>query len=159
MTSSTSSGKDNKNRYEPLKLKNQLCFPLYAASKEIVRHYKPILDELELTYTQYIVMLVLWEEDPSNVKHIGERLFLDSGTLTPVLKSLEAKGYLTRKRSEEDERVLEVKLTSEGQGLRDRALKVPEMMKGCTNLSPAESMQLYRLLHKMLGDIDDLPVS
>ena len=99
------------DKYEVLKLKNQLCFPLYACSKEIVRMYKPFLDALDLTYTQYITMMVLWELKQVSVKELGERLYLDSGTLTPVLKKLEQKGYIKRERSKEDERMLVVTVT------------------------------------------------
>mgnify|MGYP003304175005 CR=1 FL=1 len=97
-----------------LKLENQICFPLYVASKEIIRKYKPFLDEINLTYTQYITMMVMWEEKSICVKDLGRRLFLDSGTLTPVLKTLEKKGYITRSRSKEDERNLIVKITDLG---------------------------------------------
>ncbi len=108
---------DNNGTYDELKLQNQLCFPLYACSKEIIRAYKPFLDELDLTYTQYITMMVLWEKKEMNVKTLGENLFLDSGTLTPVLKKLEAKGLLKRNRSKDDERNLLVTITSEGEAL------------------------------------------
>ena len=101
-------------KYESLKLDNQLCFPLYAAAKEIVRKYKPFLDELDLTYTQYITMMVMWEERCITVTKLGEKLYLDSGTLTPLLKKLEQKNYISRQRSKEDERTLDVTLTSEG---------------------------------------------
>ncbi|MBR5409816.1 MAG: MarR family transcriptional regulator [Clostridia bacterium] len=136
---------------EQLKLKNQLCFPLYACAKEVVRRYRPFLDELDLTYTQYIVMLVLWEENEKSVHDLGERLFLDSGTLTPVLKSLEAKGYLTRRRSKADERVLLVALTDEGQALKESAAEIPKKMSACVALEPQEAATLYSLLYKMLG--------
>ena len=138
------------DKYEKLKLGNQLCFPLYACAKEVVKRYRPFLDELDLTYTQYIVMMVLWEETSLSVKELGERLFLDSGTLTPVLKSLAGKGYLTRTRSDRDERVLIVALTEEGVALRDRALSVPEKMAACVALSKEESQTLYGLLYKLL---------
>ena len=107
----------NNDRYEALKLENQLCFPLYACSKEIVRRYKPFLDELDLTYTQYIAMMVMWDNKQLSVKELGEKLFLDSGTLTPVLKKLESKSYITRKRSSVDERVLLVSITELGMEL------------------------------------------
>ena len=103
------------------KLENQLCFPLYVCAKEMVRRYKPLLDGLDLTYTQYITMMVLWQQSPMGVKALGEHLYLDSGTLTPVLKKLEQKGYLTRHRSEEDERNLLVCLTPEGAALAEQA--------------------------------------
>ena len=112
-------------RYEALRLDNQLCFPLYACAKEIVRRYKPFLDEIDLTYTQYIVMMVLWEEREINVKELGSRLYLDSGTLTPVLKRLEQKGLITRQRDDKDERVLIVSITKEGDELKDKAVEIP----------------------------------
>ena len=104
-------------KYDALKLEKQLCFPLYAVSKEIVKKYKPYLDELDLTYTQYITMMVMWEHKEMNVKELGEHLYLDSGTLTPVLKKLEQKGWVKRNRAKEDERVLIVTLTAEGEKL------------------------------------------
>lgn len=139
------------DRYAGLKLDNQLCFPLYAASREIIRMYRPHLDALDLTYTQYITMMVLWEEREISVKQLGKRLYLDSGTLTPLLKSLEAKGYVTRTRCESDERVVLVRLTAEGSTLQDKALSVPESMKACVRLSPEEAAVLYRLLYKLLS--------
>ena len=110
-----------KDKYDALKLENQLCFPLYACSKEIVRRYKPYLDEIDLTYTQYIAMMVLWEHGRINVKDMGALLYLDSGTLTPVLKKLEQKGYLTRERDHADERVLNVTITEAGEQLKEQA--------------------------------------
>ncbi len=137
-----------------LKLENQLCFPLYAAAKEIVKRYRPFLDELNLTYTQYITMMVLWENRQLNVKEVGEKLYLDSGTLTPVLKSLEAKGYVQRTRSSRDERVLLVGLTEEGEKLKERAASVPEQIGGCVRLEPEEGKLLYGLLYKLLAGLD-----
>lgn len=141
--------------YESLRLENQLCFPLYAASREVIKQYRPWLDALELTYTQYVAMMVLWEHQKISVKELGQRLFLDSGTLTPVLKSLEAKGFLTRHRSSEDERVLIVELTDEGRMLRNRALSVPGHVAACIKLTPEEAMQLYQLLYKVLGGVNE----
>ena len=103
-----------------LKLENQLCFPLYAASKEVIRRYKPLLDKVDLTYTQYIALMVLWEDNEINVKTLGEKLFLDSGTLTPLLKKLENKGYITRKRLDIDERNLTISITKEGLALKEQ---------------------------------------
>ncbi|WP_024864824.1 MarR family winged helix-turn-helix transcriptional regulator [Butyrivibrio sp. FCS014] len=140
-------------KYETLKLGNQLCFPLYACSKEIIRKYKPYLDEIDLTYTQYITMMVLWEQKSLNVKTLGEKLYLDSGTLTPVLKKLESKGYITRERSNEDERNLLVTITEEGEQLRERALSIPPAMGSCVKLSPEESELLYNLLYKIIGNV------
>ena len=138
------------DNYESLLLDRQLCFPLYACAREMIKLYKPFLDELDLTYTQYIAMMVLWERHSVSVKEMGEALYLDSGTLTPLLKKMEAKGLLTRRRSLEDERSLIVTLTERGQALRDRALAVPGQMLSCVNLSPEERQELYRLLYKLL---------
>ncbi|MCR5526002.1 MAG: MarR family transcriptional regulator [Lachnospiraceae bacterium] len=139
------------SKYDCLKIENQLCFPLYACSKEIVRRYKPFLDELDLTYTQYITMMVLWDKKETNVKELGEKLFLDSGTLTPLLKKLESKGYISRKRSETDERNLIVSITDEGMNLRDRAMTVPEKMSCCVKLDKEKADQLYTLLYEALN--------
>ena len=141
-------------RYEALRLDNQLCFPLYACAKEIVRRYKPLLDEIDLTYTQYIVMMVLWEEREINVKELGSRLYLDSGTLTPVLKRLEQKGLITRQRDDKDERVLIVSITKEGDELKDKAVEIPVKMAGCVSLEPQDAAELYRLLHKLLAGFE-----
>ncbi len=141
------------NQYDTLKLENQLCFPLYAASKEIVRHYKPFLDELDMTYTQYIAMMVLWEHKELTVKELGKYLYLDSGTLTPLLKTMEKKGWVTRCRSKEDERVLNVTITSQGEALKEKAVHVPEQMSSCVKLEKEEAMQLYRILHKILSNL------
>ena len=137
--------------YDALKLDRQLCFPLYACSREIIRKYKPFLDELDLTYTQYIVMMVLWERQSVTAKELGESLYLDSGTLTPLLKKMEAKGLLTRARSTQDERNLIVTITGAGEALRERAVTVPAQLAQCVPLEPEEAMTLYRLLYKMLG--------
>ena len=139
------------DKYDCLKLKSQLCFPLYACSKEIIRKYKPFLDKFDLTYTQYITMMALWENESMNVRELGLVLFLDSGTLTPVLKKLESKGYIERKRSKEDERNLIVTVTEKGWKLREEALSIPESMSSCVNLEPEEASELYRLLYKVLG--------
>lgn len=138
------------NEYDALKLCNQLCFPLYACAKEIVRRYKPYLDEIDLTYTQYIVMMVLWEHKQINVKDMGAFLYLDSGTLTPVLKKLEQKGYLTRERDKEDERVLNVTITEQGEELKEQAVQIPRKMQGCVSLDKEEAQTLYRILNKIL---------
>ena len=143
-------------KYDSLKLENQLCFPLYACSKEIVRRYKTYLDRLDLTYTQYIVMMVMWEEKELNVKELGDKLFLDSGTLTPVLKKLEAKGYVTRERSKLDERTLIVTLTESGKELREKAVDIPVGMRGCLKLSDEEMVQLRTMLNKILSDMGDV---
>lgn len=143
-----------KDKYDAIKLENQLCFPLYAVSKEIVKKYKPFLDALDLTYTQYITMMVMWEHKTMNVKELGEYLYLDSGTLTPVLKKLEQKGWLVRKRDSKDERVLNVTLTKEGDELKEKAVKIPEKMGKCINLTKEESETLYKVLHKILDSIE-----
>lgn len=139
------------NRYDALKLENQLCFPLYACAREIVKRYKPFLDEIDLTYTQYIAMMVLWERGEVTSKALGERLYLDSGTLTPVLKKLQEKGLVTRARDPRDERNLAVALTEEGRALRERAADIPVKMAGCMAISPEEAQALYALLYKLLG--------
>ena len=136
---------------DELKLDRQLCFPLYAASREVIKYYRPLLDELDLTYTQYIAMMVMWEEKSISVKDMGVRLFLDSGTLTPVLKALEKKSYVTRRRSGDDERVLIVEITKKGEELKSRAAHVPGKVACCIGLEPGEAVELYRLLYKILG--------
>ena len=138
-------------KYEPLRLQNQLCFPLYAASREIVKKYTPSLEKLDLTYTQYITMMVLWEEQEISAKALGEKLFLDSGTLTPVLKALEKKGFVIRARSKADERTLIVSVTPEGMQLREQALAVPAAISGCIDIEPEEAGELYHILYKILG--------
>ena len=137
--------------FDPLKLENQLCFPLYAASREVIKLYKPFLDELDLTYTQYIAMILLWEYKSMTVKEMGNYLFLDSGTLTPLLKKLEAKGMITRVRSTKDERNLNVTITADGEALHARALHIPFEMGRYNPLSLDETITLYRLLYKLLG--------
>ena len=139
-------------KYERLKLENQLCFPLYACSREIIKNYGPALKKLGLTYTQYITMMVLWERERISAKELGTRLFLDSGTLTPVLKSLEAKGYVKRTRDGADERLLICSLTPQGEALKEAAAEVPLKAAACLNLDPEEAGQLYALLYKMLDN-------
>lgn len=139
------------DKYDCLKISNQLCFPLYACSKEIVKRYKPYLDPIDLTYTQYITMMVIWEEQEITVKALGDKLFLDSGTLTPVLKKLEQKGYVKRSRSKDDERNLIITLTKEGLELKKQACEIPAKMGHCVQLTPEESEKLYSLLYKILG--------
>lgn len=140
------------DKYEGLKLENQLCFPLYACSRLVIKKYHPVLSELDLTYTQYIAMLVLWEVRSLSVKELGCRLFLDSGTLTPLLKSMEAKGLIRRFRSSEDERVLIAEITDEGMALREKAADIPEKVGGCIKLEAQEAAELYRLLYKLLEE-------
>jgi len=137
--------------YDVLKIENQLCFPLYASAKEVVKKYTPYLNQIDLTYTQYITMLVLWEYGQLTVKELGECLYLDSGTLTPLLKKLESKGLIIRKRSDADERVINVSLTEKGLQLREKAVSIPESISSCVNLTQEEMLTLYRLLYKILG--------
>lgn len=137
--------------YDDLLLKNQLCFPLYACSREVVKLYRPYLSVLGLTYTQYIALLVIWEEGTVSVRDLGRRLYLDSGTLTPVLKHLEAVGYITRRRCEADERVLMVTVTEAGLALRERAVNIPAKLSSVVGLEADEAETLYRLLYKLLG--------
>ncbi|MBR3544736.1 MAG: MarR family transcriptional regulator [Oscillospiraceae bacterium] len=143
------------SKYDGLKLENQLCFPLYAASREVIKKYRPYLDVLDLTYTQYITMMVFWEEKKISVKELGKKLYLDSGTLTPVLKSLEAKGFVKRYRSTEDERVLIVEITNKGEALRDKAVSVPAEVSKCIRLEQGEAIKLYELLYKVLRGVTE----
>lgn len=144
----------SENKYDVLKIENQLCFPLYACAREVVKRYTPFLDEIDLTYTQYIVMMVLWEKKSVTVKELGQILYLDSGTLTPLLKKMEAKGLLNRKRSEADERNLIVTITEQGENLREKAVSVPGRIAQCVMLEPEEAMTLYRLLYKLLDQMN-----
>jgi DNA-binding MarR family transcriptional regulator len=140
-------------KYNALRLQNQLCFPLYAAAKEIVRHYQPFLKAVDLTYTQYITMMVMWEKKQLTAKNLGELLYLDSGTLTPVLKKLESKGYLARTRDRQDERSLILTLTKKGEALQEKVLPIPTQMKKCLPFTDEEIKTLYNLLYKMLGSM------
>ncbi|MBR2029242.1 MAG: MarR family transcriptional regulator [Oscillospiraceae bacterium] len=137
-------------KYDILKLENQLCFPLYAASREVIKQYKPYLDKIDLTYTQYVAMLLLWENKTMTVKELGEHLYLDSGTLTPLLKKLEAKGFISRVRSTADERNLNINLTAEGEKLREKALEIPHCVHRGTTLNEEELENLYRTLYKII---------
>ncbi|MBQ6560621.1 MAG: MarR family transcriptional regulator [Erysipelotrichaceae bacterium] len=140
--------------YDPLDLNNQLCYPIYLCSKEIIRRYTPWLNELDLTYTQYIVMMYFWKQKRSNVKELGKMLMLDPSTLTPLLKKLENKGYLKRERSHKDERNLDVSITEKGMELRQKALSIPERMGKCIDLSEEEARTLYSLLAKVLTNVE-----
>ena len=142
------------SRYDALKLENQLCFPLYACSRNVIREYKPFLDRLDLTYTQYIAMLVLWERGSLTVKELGEALYLDSGTLTPLLKKLEAKGLINRKRSTADERNLILNLTKAGNAMREEAASIPGELAKKVPLTQEEARMLYDLLYKVLGNME-----
>lgn len=143
------------DKYDVLKLENQLCFPLYVCSKEIVKAYMPYLDELDLTYTQYITMMVMWEHKKLFVKEIGEYLYLDSGTLTPVLKKLEEKGFVVRERSKEDERGVMVIITDEGEALKERAVSVPARLGSCVKFESDDAQKLAQLLGKLLSKLTD----
>lgn len=140
------------DKYEALRLKNQLCFPLYAVSNLITRKYKPLLDNLDLTYTQYIVMMVLWEEKQVNEKLLCDTLCLKSNTVTPLLKKLEDKGYIVKSKDKSDERNLVITLTENGEKLRDRALCVPETIAGEFHLTREEAAFMYSILYKMLEE-------
>jgi len=140
--------------YDSLKLENQLCFPLYACAREVMKRYKPFLDGIDLTYTQYVTMMVLWERREATSKEIGEKLHLDSGTLTPVIKKLAEKGLVTRSRCREDERNLMVTLTDAGLALRDKAVAIPAQVGGCVRLSPEDARALYGILYKLLGSME-----
>ena len=139
------------DKYAALRLKNQLCFPLYAVSNLITRKYKPLLDQLDLTYTQYIVMMVLWEEQQVNEKCLCEALCLKSNTLTPLLKKLEEKGYIKKEKDKDDERNLVITLTEAGEELQDRALSVPECIARDFHLTAEETSELYHVLYKILN--------
>ena len=135
---------------EAMKLINQLCFPLYAAARHVTGLYTPVLKPLGLTYTQYIVFLVLWEKDGQPVGEIGERLLLDNGTLSPLLKKMEQAGYVRRERSREDERVVVITLTEAGRVLQEKAKDVPAKVADCLDLPPEKAQTLYGLLYELL---------
>ena len=137
---------------ELLKLENQLCFPLYACSREVVRRYTPFLDELGLTYTQYLAMMALWEYGDMPVGELCARLYLDTGTVTPLLKKLEAKGLVTRTRSNEDARRVDIALTQAGRDMKEAARNVPIAMGQCLNVTQEDAAELVRLLRKVLAD-------
>ena len=141
--------------YDCLNLENQLCFPLYVCSKEIVRKYKPFLEKIDLTYTQYIVMIILWEYGKMNLKDLGNKMYLDSGTLTPLLKKLEIKGYIKRNKSCEDERNLMIELTNKGESLKDKAIDIPNKIGSCLNLDKEDATTLYKLLYRILNNIEN----
>lgn len=140
--------------FDPLKLENQLCFPLYACAREVVKRYKPFLDAIDLTYTQYVTMMVLWETSRVTSKEIGERLHLDSGTLTPVIKKLAEKGLVTRSRDEADERNLIVELTDGGRALRARAEEIPGRVGACIPLTAEDAGRLYEILYRLLKRLE-----
>ena len=137
-------------KYESLKIKNQLCFPLYSAANKIVRSYTPLLKELELTYTQYLVMMVLWEVERTNEKDLGDTLFLKSNTLAPLLKKLKAKGYIEMEKDDNDARNTIISLSLEGEQLKEKAVNVPSNIAKCVNLTSEEANFLYKILYKYL---------
>ena len=141
--------------HEAMKLANQICFPLYAASRNVISLYTPWLKPLGLTYTQYIVFLVLWEKDGITVGEICDRLMLDNGTLSPLLKKMQQAGYIERRRSEEDDRVVVITLTEEGRALQEKAKDVPGNVAGCIDLPHDKAQQLYSLLYELLDNKRD----
>ena len=143
---------ESPDKFDVLKLGNQLCFPLYACAKEIVRIYREPLGKIGLTFTQYIVMMVLWEFGTMTEKELGAKLYLDSGTLTPVLKKLEKSDFVNRRRAEKDERSLNISLTDNGIKLKEKALQVPQALDGCIHLSYDEMLTLRALLNKALEE-------
>lgn len=142
-------------RYESLKLCNQVCFPLYACSKELVRQYTPLLKKLDLTYTQYLVMMVLWEKEEVSSRELAECLHLDYGTLTPVLKRLEKSELLVRQRMEEDERLLAIRITKQGKELQKKAIDIPTSMASRVGLTKKEFETLYQLTYKALSNMEN----
>lgn len=138
---------------DKFKLENQLCFPLYACARRVVSLYNPLFKPVGITYTQYLVFLALWENDGQTVGDLCRRLYLDSGTLTPMLKKLEEKGFLDRQRSRDDERVVTIHLTGEGRSLREKVADIPEQVGCCIKLAPEEAETLYKLLYKVLGEL------
>lgn len=139
--------------FNPLLLENQLCFPLYACSREVVKKYKPFLDEIGITYTQYIALMVLWEKKSINVKSLGEALYLDSGTLTPLLKKMESEGLVIRRRLPEDERNLIITLTKKGEDLRQKALDIPQKIGSCIKIDVEDAIALQRILNQILKSL------
>ena len=142
---------------EMLRLKNQLCFPLYACAREVTKQYKPFLDEIGLTYTQYITMMVLWEKKAVSVKELGKILYLDSGTLTPLLKKMEAEGLVVRRRNQADERSVVAEITQAGERLKERAAEIPGKILHCIHIDRADAATLYRLRYQILARIQDTP--
>ena len=146
--------KENNIYDEALKLENQLCFPLYACARTIVNQYTPFLKPLGITYTQYLVFLALWEKDELTVGELCQTLYLDSGTLTPLLKKMEEKGYVTRTRKKEDERVVVIKLTKQGKDFKKQAQDIPFKVGACINLNAKDGQQLHKLLHTLLANMN-----
>ena len=146
---------ENRTEYPQLQLDSQLCFPLYACARKVIGAYTPLLKPLGLTYTQYIVMLELWEKEKVKVGELCHRLYLDCGTLTPMLKKMEESGWLTRCRCKVDERVVYVALTDKGRALREQVKDIPGQVGSCITLPQEEAFELYRLLHKLLDSIEE----
>lgn len=146
--------KVTKDRYESIRLKNQLCFPLYACSKEIIRQYRKPLEKLGLTYTQYVVMMVLWEDGGMTEGDLGKKVYLDSGTLAPLLKRMEKQGIINRVRPDDNERKLLISLTEKGEAMKEQALDVPKAMNGCIDLPENERKELKRLLDKAVSGME-----
>ena len=144
-----------KNKYDYIKLENQICFPLYACAKCIISRYRKPLEKIKLTYTQYIVMMVFWEYETITEKELGKKVYLDSGTLSPLLKKLEKQGLVNRKRNKDNERILVLTLTDKGKKLKEKALDVPITMQGCVNLSVEEMTILRKLLNKMIRKFEE----
>ena len=136
-----------------LKLENQLCFPIYLTAKELTRVYDKYLKELNLTYTQYIVMMYFWDKKKSNVKELSKTLIIDSSTLTPLLVKLENKGFIKREKSNQDERNLNITLTKNGENLKEQARLIPEKAGKCVGLNIDEAKKLYKLIYKVLNNI------
>jgi len=145
--------KPAKDEFAALRLDNQLCFPLYAASRLVIKLYKPFLDRHGLTYTQYIAMMALWEKDDVAVSELGERLFLDSGTLTPLLKKLEASGFIRRERDAADERTVRIQLTGQGKKLQKAMVDVPRQMASCVHIERDDAGNLHELLHDLIRNL------
>ncbi|WP_191013814.1 MarR family winged helix-turn-helix transcriptional regulator [Treponema zioleckii] len=143
----------NEKDFSCLQLKNQLCFPLYAASREILRKYTPFLKEIGLTYTQYIVMMVMWERKKLTIGELGKQLFLDTGTLSPLLKSMQEKGLLTRCREKNDERIVNIEITQVGEELKEKAVSIPEKVGSCIKLDAEDAKELYRILYRILDKV------
>ena len=135
---------------EQLKLENQLCFPLYVCAKEVIRKYTPLLKPFDMTYTQYITMMAMWEHKSLTVNKMSKLLFLDSGTLTPMLKKMEKKNWIKRERSKDDERNVIIRITEEGESLQERLANVPNEMLQCLVIDKSDAQQLYLILNKIL---------
>ena len=141
------------SEFDCLKIENQLCFPLYVASKEVVRLYKPHLDEFGLTYTQYIALMVLWDKESVSVKELSNALYLDSGTISPLIRKLRDKGYVTLNHSAKDERIQLVSITEEGKQLQQKLKDVPLKMGSCLPLSANDAQMLYSILYRLIGGL------